>query len=366
MANKQELTVEDLAKIHVGQKFSSQKELFEILGLECSAGNTRKSAKRTVDQYMRLDIKKKNDITITEIYDEPLLRDDKRTEKEYEMNDEIENLLYSYLKSFPQSTITKRKLAYTLKCFSLDAYIILSRKDISAIANDKGIDSSLIRLYKEEVDYLCDRRIINRLKKFADKGRIKFFEVIAVGENYYDVSSTEYMTYIEKQNELVKKYGFDSYRQVLLSQKSSKFHEEFNEILDEYDLKGAYRAYRLETVSFKPKNKLENRQRIMTSVNEYFTYKLQSRIFRRIENLDKKIDEKYNSIYENGDELTRILLDSNSQIYRKSQILGEFNYPENAKELSNILLNITLNSDVKLFPECAVEKESFYRRQTNS
>ena len=89
-------------------------------------------------------------------------------------------------------------------------------------------------------------------------------------------------------------------------------------------------------------------------------------LYNFIENLDKKIDEKYNSIYENGDELTRILLDSNSQIYRKSQILGEFNYQENAKELSNILLNITLNSDVKLFPECAVEKESFYRPKSNS
>ena len=105
-------------------------------------------------------------------------------------------------------------------------------------------------------------------------------------------------------------------------------------------------------MSFKPKKILDNMQNVETTVNEYFAYKLQSRIFNRIESKDKKIDDKFDEICNDGDEFKRAVLEDNARFYRKSQILGVFNYREDLKEQCNILINMTLNSNVKLFPEC--------------
>lgn len=364
--SKKELTKEDLSKVYDGQEFSSLKELFELLGLEHTSGHARTCSRRTVDQYMKLDIKKKNDIKIVAIYDEPLPRDDKRCEKEYGLNDEVENLLYLYFKAFPKSVVTKRKLACNLKCFSEEMYVFLARDDYD-LAKEVGIPAYIIHLFKSELDELLRRWMINRLKKFADSGRIKFYEVIMCEKNYYDESTSEYQLYHEKRQETLEKLGFKSMGQVMSSYKNTQtFYSEFNEVLKECNLEGAYIAFRLEGESFTPKKTIDNIKEAETMANQFFAYKLQMRIFSRIEKNTEDFDCEFEKIYEKCDEFMREFVDANVEVFEKSQVIRKFKYPDNVKELINVLLNTLLISDVKLFPEAIREKENFYQPPKNN
>jgi hypothetical protein len=293
-------------------------------------------------------------------------RDDKRFEKEYGLNDEVENLLYLYFKAFPKSVVTKRKLAYNLKCFSEEMYIFLSRDD-NVLAKEMCIPAYVIRLFKSELDEFIRRWMIERLKKIASSGRIKFYEVIACKKSYYDESTPEYQLYQDKRQETLEKLGFNSMGQVMSSYKNTEvFYSEFNEVLKECNLEGAYIAFRLEGESFTPKKTIDNIKEAESMANRFFAYKLQMRIFSRIEKNTEDFDCEFDEIYEKCDDFMREFVDANVEFFEKSQVIRKFKYHDNVKELINVLLNTLLISDVKLFPEAIREKENFYQPPKNN
>ena len=360
--NKKELTTEDLSKVKVGQQFSSQKELFEFLGLEFSSGNARACSRRTVEQYMKLDIKKKNDVRVLEIYNHVMPRDDKRYDKEYELQTEIDNLLYGFLHECPRQIITKNQLAYQLKCFSLDMYECLSKDEIEA-AEETGVPTHLFHLFKSELNELGRRWIIARLRKLAEKGRLTFYEVIVHNEEYYSECTDEYSLYLKKRGEALEMSGFDSLGQALCSYKNSKkFYSKFGELLKECNLEGAYLAFYIDGSSFKPTQTIEKISLAESKVNERFCYKLQGRVFNRIKATDDKFEKVFKEeIYDKCDEFMREMIDVNRKFGSVYPIKGKFSYPDSTKGKVNSLLNKALISDVKLFQGAAKEIEVFYQ-----
>ena len=236
-------------------------------------------------------------------------------------------------------------------------------KDQDEVAEEMGVPTHLFHLFKAELNELCRRWIIARLKKFAEKGRLTFYEVIVHDEEYYSECTGEYSLYLEKRNEALEILGFDSLGQALCSYKNSKkFYSKFGELLKECNLEGAYLAFYLDGGSFKPTKTIENLSLAESMVNERFCNKLQGRVFNRIKATDDKYEKTFKEeIYDKCDEFMREMVDVNRKFGSVYPVKGKFHYPDSTKGKVNALLNKASISDVKLFQGAAKEIEVFYQ-----
>lgn len=352
--NKKYLTVDDLAKIKVGQHFTSKKELYELLGLECSAGNTRKAADKTIAQYLKIEAKKKTDVVIAEIYDTLKPRQDKRNERKCDLFNEFDSLLYHYLQSLKNNIVTKNQIAFNLGCFSAEMYDLLISDDLY-VAQKLKIPLYAFSLFKQKLNMLCNEKVIARLRKLAQTGEIQFHDVILCDKKGYRDHTEEYIKYFKIRDKLVKQLNFKTYSEaVFLYKNRVKFQKEFNVLLKDNGLEGAYPAFYIRSNTFKPNCLTENISVIQKEMNEFFCDKLQKRIFSAIKNTNKKYQKEWCEKYD--------------QILKSSELINipmknAFEYPEICINDINKLLNISLISANKRYKE---EIEMFYTPKITS
>lgn len=252
--NKRELTKEDLDLLYVGQVFSSYKDLYTLLGLEFSSGNFRKSARRTVDQYLALEkTGKGREIRISEIYDEPKERSDKRHEKPFELEREFEILLCNFLNSQEDNNhvLTKNNLFSALFCYSFDMHdhFVTDHEEVASEFYD--VSDLIFRKFKSDMQTVCRENVLPRLDRYKSKNSIFYSPIFMVdGVKCYPTETRYHAIKKEKEN-LLEKLGLTSFLISINAAHRRKFSTELQKILSEkYKIQVCYEALELRNIDF--------------------------------------------------------------------------------------------------------------------
>lgn len=231
----------DTKKLSVGMTVKNYKALCELLSQDVKTGNSKKA--QITDFKCYFDWKRSGQqFIITDIYDTPLCKDDKRKEGNNSIYiPYIEKILLMYLKSQGNTDTLTKKGWWELLGFINHNYIWYTEDALKKL--DHVLTPWEIRHFYMRSDRKLTQIFFSALNNLKNRNIISYeIEIIIV------LSETEYIKADELEKEKIEQMekhvlndimGFDTMFQVFASFKIEEFYRKVNELL--YD---AYRWIR--------------------------------------------------------------------------------------------------------------------------
>ncbi|STO12829.1 Uncharacterised protein [[Flavobacterium] thermophilum] len=395
----------NLSNIKAGQTFKNYKELCSVLGEKVMAGNSKKAQLKEWERYFSYT-KDGHKFIITEIYNEPKERDDKRilgNNAAYYI-DYIEILLLNLFAEYAEQEqrtllLSKSKLLYLLKMINtnylfyrdktnkLSEYINISEEEIKDFYESSNntltsnIETALRRLrqqslahwsYVTAICYLDSQIEINELGKVKVKRYKKpiYNDQEIEGEQYiYEPSNPtkpvhrykkandeEIELIMETEKEILEKYGIDTtnyYKEATKQEKEKKYY------IRELYKKGLANKFYKEVNDI-----LFERANILYYYDAYYIVLNRKYINRDKELIHNKLEVMQKAIYEEllNNAVKERIIENAEKRHQKAKeiddIFFDFNYfPENKNELLLARRNEKYIENTKTLTETLIDKD---------
>ena len=218
--------------IKVGDIFSTYTKLVSALGLENYKGKKKALQEKEIRRYIDFEKtgkinpkthKESNEIIVTEIYDEPLEKEDK------------ESPFTKPMKSFIYNYYVNKKNRYTIKTSTGIMYDMDIIKSTQDIYNQKD-DTTSVKIYKFQLRRLFNRHLEYALSSLERDEKIEYRHTYRLkeheGQEFYEWSVAD-----RKQTESIKKIETDCRKEL-----EQTYNRSFNSIKFDNDLFEQYRA----------------------------------------------------------------------------------------------------------------------------
>ena len=228
------------SEIEVGDTFATYAKLVTALGLNSCTGKQRVYQEKEIRRYIDFEKtgkinpkthKESNEIIVTEIYDEPLEKED----KESPFTKPMKSFIYNYYVNNIYNYYVNKKNRHTIKTsigIMYDMGIIKSTQDIYTQKDD----TISVKIYKFQLRRLFNRHLEYALSSLERDEKIEYRHTYRLkeheGQEFYEWSVAD-----RKQTESIKKIEADCRKDY-----EQTYNRSFNSIKFDNDLFEQYRA----------------------------------------------------------------------------------------------------------------------------
>ena len=348
--NKIELTSEDIEKISVKQTFKSINALCTYMGLEASSGNTQKAAVKTLNQYLKFEkTGNKREIIITEIFESKHQRNDMRHKKPFEYDREFQIILDDFFKKQrselrESSIFTSNQLFFHLNGYSNVFYENFTINTEKVAHENLGVSAYSFDLFKGFLKSICKEKILPRLNRYAESGKILFAPVIVIDKEIYREGDAYYELIKEVQDSVIKELGFETYGKAIFGKANrEQFFEAVNKKLKEHEIESFYNAFELTNKNFTVDYTDEELKNAINTWNVFICQKTLDRLYSYIQTINKKNIAAEEEFYS-------ACLDD-TVLEKPTSISYHFDFHDSTKADVERLINKNVFSGEKLVPE---------------
>lgn len=275
----------DVGCLEQGQVVKNYKELCKLLNQKVLAGNSRAAQLKEFQRYFEYQ-KVGNKFLITYIFDEPLPKDDKRSNGNNSIYVKyIETILLKYMSAQTNytCTFTKRNLWLLLGMIN-ENYARIPMSELQKLDWSDDVPHTYISTMKNNFYFRCNniltRILFSALKNLRKRRLISYYEqTVIVENNRRFVATDNQLRIIDRiEKSVLDEMGFIDVTQVYCRYKTEEFYKKVNDKM--YDLMKWQYTYKQYKLIYTPQviqtevskaelelNKTLNSQKIIDAVN---------------------------------------------------------------------------------------------------
>ncbi|MCQ2450171.1 MAG: hypothetical protein MJ132_08305, partial [Clostridia bacterium] len=165
-------------KIAVGQVFNSEKELIECVGLSYNGQNSKKARIKELKRRISYDNVEgsKRKIVVTEIFDKPKAKEDGRSMKQPELQNEFLILLSDYIKSNAEDNLEysyRNMLYWGMCCLPKELGFFMAAEVDGEVYPPDGFTKYTWYVFSDKYHQICYETVWRRLERLEQNGAIE-------------------------------------------------------------------------------------------------------------------------------------------------------------------------------------------------
>lgn len=238
----------NIQKLELGQEIKNYKVLCQILNQEECGGNQRKLQLANFQRYFEYQ-KVGQKFIITDIFDEPLEKDDKRKLGNNSVYVKyIEVILLHFLSKQKNYTCVLRKNQIWLLLGMINnKYDAVSNKELEEL--DYCTNAFAVNHFYQRCNQRLERILFTALNNLKNRKLLSYFEqiiIVPVDGSGFIASDNDIRRLDAVSRSVLETMGFESMIQVYCRFKSREFYDEVNYRLRElYDWRYSFKQYKL-------------------------------------------------------------------------------------------------------------------------